>query len=248
MDDMGIQTITGKAFEYACLLSAKKRAESFGIKVNVITDHITKGKTSFEKLAPISQKAYLKAADSAMGFIFSCEPHLHDGKIADELKLSLQGDAKGQSGDVRDMLFMRWYKRGKVEKRWECGISCKHNHDAIKHPRVSLSVTNADFLNNWTGGLFNCSQTYIDVIKKLDLIVTPLVDSKADWKSLGTEKHEIYESVTTAVANEIRNKKDNKDFVIALFNFLLGTNDFYKVIAYETERLTQVSIFNFNGT
>ena len=50
---------------------------------------------------------------------------------SDELTLEFQKDGQGVKGDVRDIVI----KRKNIE--WEIGLSIKHNHDAVKHSRLS---------------------------------------------------------------------------------------------------------------
>ena len=49
-------------------------------------------------------------------------------------------DGQGVKGDVRDIVI----KRKNIE--WEIGLSIKHNHDAVKHSRLSHKL---DFGNEW---------------------------------------------------------------------------------------------------
>lgn len=65
-----------------------------------------------------------------MRIIKRLEPQLTEPNGNEPLFLSLQADAEGIKGDVRDVLCIR-KKNG-----WEIGLSCKHNHHAVKHSRL----------------------------------------------------------------------------------------------------------------
>lgn len=54
----------------------------------------------------------------------------------DIIDLQIQPDEKGIHGDVRDVLALRiLFKSEKIG--WGIAISCKHNHRAVKHQRIS---------------------------------------------------------------------------------------------------------------
>ncbi|WP_419196699.1 HaeIII family restriction endonuclease [Bartonella grahamii] len=65
---------------------------------------------------------------------------LHDKNIRNTKTIILQEDSVGIKGDVRDIIL-------KVPEN-PIGISAKHNHSAIKHPRLSGKI---DFGKEWTG-------------------------------------------------------------------------------------------------
>ncbi len=237
------QNETGKAFEYACLCEVKEKAAALGIHVTVVEDAtFNQGKLNYNSLSAESQENYSQGAKAALQFIFDCEPYLYDNVLATDLELSMQPDGKGQQGDVRDLLFLRW-ESTKQKKRWECGISCKHNHTAVKHQRVGFSP-DSDFIRNWCPS-FSCSKGWRDVADHFFSITS----QKRPWNNLFSNRlDELYRPVIDAVYAELMKHKDNAVFVEELFSFLLGTIDFYKVMAFERERLTQVSVFNFNGS
>ncbi len=237
------QNETGKAFEFACLKEIAGKATSLGIHVTIIEDATYhQGKSNYSQLPPESQSNYTQGARAALQFIFDCEPYLYDKVLATDLELSMQPDGRGQQGDVRDLLFLRW-ESSKQKKRWECGISCKHNHAAVKHQRVGFSP-DSDFIRNWCPS-FTCSKGWRDVADHFFKITS----QKKPWNDLFTSRlDELYRPVIDAVYAELMEHKENAVFVEELFSFLLGTIDFYKVMAFERERLTQVSVFNFNGT
>lgn len=239
------QVTMGKAFEYVCLETVRQRASSLGINVKVTEDSNFKvGKANFEALSSEQQTKLKTGSDVAIKFIFEHEPYLKDDVTARHLKLKMASDKDGQEGDVRDILILRW--SDKRNKEWSCGISCKHNHDAIKHPRVPIRK-DGDFLSNWTKGEFSMSKEGLEIIEKLG----ELLDTKVGktWKDSFVDKETaVYKPIIKVVAQEIESRKENAAFVKTLFQFLLGKFDFYKVMSYDEEELTRVTIFDFNGT
>src|ERR1700722_6125906 len=146
---MGSQKQSGKAFEYAMLLAFQK---CLG-QNNGIIDESTATKAAsadFETLAGERQQDNLQAGAAAAALILKFEPHLllaSQGRYA--VNLALQSDQKGATGDVRDLLLSI------PERNWEIGISAKHQHEALKHSRLSNQI---DFGHKWLG--IPCSKDY----------------------------------------------------------------------------------------
>ena len=69
----------------------------------------------------------------------------------DTLIITIAPDFFGQTGDVRDVIL--------TKNNWEIGISCKHNHQALKHQRLSNRI---DFGLEWAG--YPVSQNYWNTI------------------------------------------------------------------------------------
>lgn len=83
----------------------------------------------------------LSSAKAGIKTIIKLEPRIiEDGD--DALTVSIQSDDVGKLGDVRDVLIIR------RDIKWEIGVSVKHNHEALKHSRLS---TKLDFGASWYG-------------------------------------------------------------------------------------------------
>src|SRR5690606_4681915 len=82
----------------------------------------------------------LASAKAGMHAIIKMEPKIIEGN--DALTVIIQADDVAKRGDVRDVLIAR------QEIAWEIGLSVKHNHEALKHSRLS---TKLDFGNSWYG-------------------------------------------------------------------------------------------------
>ena len=110
----------GKAFEYACLKSFYDRLSAF--QEVVVADSSQLGKTKQFYLASTDElrSGFDLAANAAARAIVRLEPQLaHPGNNA-PLVLSIQADARGQHGDVRDLLCMR------RQNEWEISTLCKY--------------------------------------------------------------------------------------------------------------------------
>lgn len=163
----GNQTIKGKAFEYACLRAIEEALSQKQIECTVVEDKaFIKAFTSFEMLSQEDKEKYMNAAATAFKIIFPLEPRIvtpeYDESL--ELRISTDSKAKGVKGDVRDVICIR------SSLDWEVGFSCKHNHEALKHPRLTQeqkrgdNLAVADFGTNWIG--HPCSKEYFE--KALD--------------------------------------------------------------------------------
>ena len=101
------------------------------------------------------REVFQLSADSAVDAILQLEPMLSEDN-PDVLTLEFQPDRAGIQGDVRDIVI----KRDAIE--WEIGLSVKHNHEAVKHSRLSHKL---DFGNEWFG--IPCSQRYWDDVEPI---------------------------------------------------------------------------------
>lgn len=113
-------------------------------------------KECFESLPEEKQADMLSAASSAYYTLIKLEPNLTIDRPEDAVRISIQGDSKGIAGDVRDIVIQR------ERDAWEIGLSCKHNHSAVKHSRLSDTI---DFGKEWLG--FPCSDEYWAAVKPL---------------------------------------------------------------------------------
>lgn len=236
---MAKQEITGKAFEYACLKQLSNALDG-KIFLYVSTDiNYQNAKSAFEKLSNDEQEDYYLAAKRAISIILPLEPNLENPDSKDALFLSIQPDKKGQSGDVRDVLCLR------SEKGWEIGFSCKHNHEAVKHSRLSSTI---DFGKQWLG--FDVSQHYWDDIRPLFMELEELKKKKARWAGIDNKDERYYVPILKAFMNELERiyKKNGSIIPCNLMHYLLGSNDFYKIITHSSERTTEVKPFNIYGT
>ncbi|MGN1348272.1 MAG: HaeIII family restriction endonuclease [Acutalibacteraceae bacterium] len=236
----------GKAYEYACLIALRDHlsGRTDGMITILASDAYRTAQNAFEKAERegLSDKLVC-AANAAVRVIIRLEPQLEYGK--DALTLIIQTDAQGIAGDVRDVVCVRG------TSGWEIGISCKHNHHAVKHSRLSATI---DFGQEWLG--IPCSRQYFDTIVP---IFNELRDMRADaiengnplplWNDMPDKADRYYVPVLNAFLTELHNLAiTNPDVPSRLIEYLLGRYDFYKVITDDRHRTTRVEAINIAGT
>lgn len=142
----------GRAYEYAwmnALYNALKDIRKTTIIENTSLDA---NKKAWDLISNEMQETLKISAESAIKEICELEPLMIENEN-DDLVLEFQKDEQGKKGDVRDIVI----KRGSIS--WEVGLSIKHNHEAIKHSRLSKKL---DFGKEW----FNvpCSNEYWNAV------------------------------------------------------------------------------------
>jgi len=236
---MGKQEITGKAFEYACIKALFDKYAS-KVDVNILEDiNFENTKQAFDELSEQDRNDYFAAAKRGVEIIAPLEPNLEFPDKAEPLILSIQPDKQGQKGDVRDVLCIR------NEKGWNIGLSCKHNHEAVKHSRLSRTI---DFGKEWLG--FPVSQKYNDGIKPIFDELDELKSKKARWAGIDKKDERFYKTLLDAFLSEMNDLYSSHANEVPenLLRYLLGRNDFYKVIAHTNDKTTEVKPFNMYGT
>jgi len=232
------QTTNGKAFEWATAEQLSKLT-STNIKTSVASEF---ARSCFESLSLKTQSEMNKAADLAVSHIYQLES-LDSIKITGEIEIA--EDSKGQTGDVRDVVL--------TTVKGQIGISCKNNHDAFKHSRLSRKI---DFVRKWDLSKSGCSDIYWNDIEEvfieLDGIQTKSAGS-ATWKNLPNVHTNIYKPLMQAFSNEILRQSKispiaSKDLCEGMVRYLIGNQDFYKVIRRSTKKLVEIQGFNLSGS
>lgn len=236
----------GKAYEYACLIALRDRlyCNTDGTITIQESDAYRTAQAAFKKAERegLSDKL-VRAANAAATVIIRLEPQLEYG--IGFLELIIQKDAQGVAGDVRDVVCLRG------ANGWEIGISCKHNHHAVKHSRLSATI---DFGKEWLG--IPCSQQYFDTVvplfNELRDMRTKAIDNGDPlplWNTLPNKAERYYVPLLNAFLNELKRLADiNSDVPRRLIEYLLGRHDFYKVITDDRHKTTRVEAINLFGT
>lgn len=242
MAKSGNQTETGKAFEFACAYVLYKKYNDYTEVLLVDSPQMATARNAFLGLSEDEKKKYIQGAEAAVRIIDRLEPQL--AKASSSMDICLQTDSKGIAGDVRDVLCIRGTD-------WEIGMSCKHNHEAVKHSRLSDTI---NFGKDWFGK--SCSDNYFN---EVCAVFTPLRkirdESKANgnpalWSTINDKEEECYVPVLEAFMKELK-RLDNEfpnEIPALLIRYLIGTNDFYKVIMNEKRSYTQIESININGS
>lgn len=252
------QTVRGKAFEYACLFAIADALKEQGLPYTIEEDKaFITAQTSFELLEHADQEKYKLAAKTALKIILPLEPRIADastkGSATDSLNLVISSDskAKGAKGDVRDVVCIR------STQGWEVGFSCKHNHEALKHPRLTQKRSKkdgsgfsiADFGTDWVG--YPCSEEYFEKMSAcMESISKHVGESWTDAYGSGDEKYDVvYVPILECIIEEIiRLCHEHHDVPEKLLAYFFGSEDFYKIISLEPSRQTKVVAFNMYNT
>ncbi len=240
----GIQTANGKAFEFACLLALYNALHTIEDIIIEDSPQMRTARNLFESMPEQSQSELLRAANAATRVIVRLEPQLQYPQNNVPLYLSIQTDAQGIAGDVRDVLCIR------RQNQWQIGLSCKHNHHAVKHSRLSDTI---DFGNEWFG--IPCSRQYFHSVVPLFSELRSMRDNaretgtEALWADIPDKAERYYIPILQAFLDELnRLAVANPSVPSDLINYLIGRYDFYKVITDDRHETTRVEAINIAGT
>lgn len=227
----------GRAYEYAwinALFDALQTARETRIVANSSLDA---NKRAWAVMSDEMRGLFEVSANAAVATILELEPRMTEND-GDELRLEFQKDDAGTKGDVRDIVI----KRDSIE--WEIGLSIKHNHEAVKHSRLSHSL---DFGKEWFK--IPCSQTYWAAVKPIfDRLKADKAKGKK-WSELGNKESGVYIPLLNAFMDEVkRANATDPTMPKKMVEYLIGTNDYYKVVSRDGKRLTIIHTFNMHGT
>lgn len=228
----------GKAFEYACLATMGVCLSEKG--ATVVTDKGSAFRTAFDcflRLEVAAQRNMWNAAMAGVRYVIECEPRLWNPK-QEPISLRLQTDSAGKQGDVRDLLCVR------MKGPWEIGISCKHNHQAVKHPRLSGDI---DFGRDWLK--HPCSQAYFNQVRPIFARLRTLQQAGVLWEDL-EDKESIYDQILSAFCAELSRlyHQHTAEVPARLVQYLIGTDSFYKIVSNEVDKSTTIQAFNFDDS
>ena len=128
---------------------------------------------------------YAISANAAVDTIIELEPLMEEDS-SDRLILEFQKDEFGESGDVRAIVIRR------DDINWEIGLSIKHNHDAVKHSRLSHVL---DFGKEWYG--VPCSDYYWNDIDPVFDLLKHGKSRKAAWSARRTASPTLPPSIAS---------------------------------------------------
>ncbi|BAW68555.1 HaeIII family restriction endonuclease [Helicobacter pylori] len=229
----------GRAYEYAWCLALEQKLSVFKKVIVDKQNGFNACYRAYESLEKSLQERYLESAKQGVLLLLDCEPLLSEviGSSQNGITLSLQKDKLGEIGDIRDILI--------YFDRFCIGLSIKHNHDAVKHSRLSK---NLDFGEKWLG--VGVSQNYKDTIKPL---FERLENAKKEgmlWRDFPNKEQEIYAPLLQAFKKEVLRIDENKKNKVPqkMVEYLLGKYDFYKAILLEREQKTKLEAYHFNNT
>ncbi len=227
----------GRAYEFIWIntlfdvLSQKR-------KVVIVDNSSYRANKRAWKLIDTNLQNILKtSAKAAVNTLLELEPCMTEPDEHD-LVLELQTDEAGIQGDVRDIVITR------KNIKWEIGLSIKHNHDAIKHSRLSHRL---DFGNEWFG--IPCSKQYWD---KVGPIFTDLKQKQSRgvlWRQLSNKDTDVYAPILQAFIEEIQHAyKNDASIPRKMVEYLIGMYDYHKIVSHDSKRITVIETFNMHNT
>ncbi len=234
---MATQTTSGKAFEYAIAHSVHCLISQLGPCELIDNNAMKNAALEFSSLPETQQVELMLAAMPAVRHLLHFEPVLErHTENSSRILLSLQSDQSGGEGDVRDIVISN-------ERDWQIGISAKHQHEAVKHSRISAKI---DFGEKWIG--IPCSGDYFREITPVFDSLAELKKANALWSDLQDKESTIYGVLLDAFRKELlRIDRENPGSAAsALACYLIGKKDFYKVMKFQ--HMNKIQVFNFNGS
>lgn len=269
--------INGKAFEYATLVEMYRELRENGWDSNQIIIEKDKNYKNIEKAYEIVQgsdedagyedeieqvhletlsNAYNRAARVAAIYLRMVEPILTPNRGIFGV-LRAMPDMAGAKGDVRDIDFTIYDDEKCKKQICDIGISCKNNHEAVKHPRIT---EDPDFAQTWTKNEYHCSQEFIDQMKIILNKIDEYSVTYKKWSAVDNKMDTIYYPIIKLFVKEIKrlgvvNEDDNaekqeqaKRFTQLFFEYMFGAQDFYKFIKDDNAKVTKVYPYNMHGT
>lgn len=227
----------GRAYEYAWINALYEALRPMRATNIVANSSFKANLSAWNTLGKETQDIFETSAKAAVNAIFELEPRMLDD-CGDTLLLEFQRDEAGELGDVRDIVI----KRDSI--KWEVGLSIKHNHEAVKHSRLSHKL---DFAKEWFG--IPCSDSYWTAVKPIFDTLRDLKAKKIRWSELEDKDISVYVPLLNAFKNELQRANATDPTVPQkMVEYLIGTSDYYKAVSHDDKRLTIVSTFNLHGT
>ena len=234
---MASQVGNGKAFEWA-VASSTSNGFALPIFENSSSEN---ARNAFNGLSLTKQNAFNVSAQEAVSHIANLEC---DNRLIEVAKhVEIASDARGHSGDVRDVLI--------VADEGELGFSCKTNHDALKHSRLSSTI---DFVKVWGLDPKGCSEEYWHSVRPFFASLKQIQQESnrtALFSNIGDIQSEYYLPILKAFQIELirvlgSENKNAPAATAAFVKYVIGVFDFYKIINQKDK--TTIQGFNFNNS
>ena len=227
----------GRAYEFAWINALCERLSQIRNVTIVNNSSYHANERSWNLMNEEMQQLFIRSAYAAVDTILELEPIMVEIND-DEVLLEFQRDGAGIEGDVRDIVI----KRNDID--WEVGLSIKHNHEAVKHSRLSHRL---DFGMEWFG--MPCSQQYWNDIEPIFQMLSQEKNNGTAWSELPNKENDVYIPLLEAFINEVlRSYHLNPSLPQRMVEYLIGVCDYYKVVSVDSRRMTLVHSFNLHGT
>ena len=227
----------GRAYEYAWINVLNQALSKIRNTVIVSNSSLEANKRAWDIMPEDLKEIFITSAEAAVDAVLELEPRMTENDD-DILKLEPQKDNAGVTGDVRDIVI----KRDDID--WEIGLSIKHNHDAVKHSRLSHKL---DFGKEWFG--IPCSQNYWNDVEPIFDRLKIEKENGTGWPEIGDKDDTVYIPLLKAFMDEV-NRAYSSDPTMPqkMVQYLIGINDYYKVVSHDNQRLTLIHSFNIHGS
>ena len=227
----------GRAYEYAWMKTLYKALHELRKTRIVENSSLAANEKAWMIMDDETKETYLVSAEAAIDAVLELEPRLVETNN-DELTLEFQKDGQGVKGDVRDIVI----KRDDIE--WEIGLSIKHNHDAIKHSRLSHKL---DFGNEWFD--MPCSEDYWKTVSPIFDMLKAEKENGSRWSEIADKDQNVYVPLLQAFIDEInRAYKEDRSMPRKMIEYLIGIEDYYKIVSRDSKRVTVIHTFNMHDT
>lgn len=227
----------GRAYEYAWIKTLYTALAEMRKTRIVKNSSYSANERAWSMMDEDMQETFMISAGAAVDVVLELEPRMSEVEN-DELTLEFQKDGEGVKGDVRDIVI----KREDID--WEVGLSIKHNYDAVKHSRLSYKL---DFGNEWFG--MPCGEEYWNAVSPIFDILKEEKENGTKWSDIENKGQKIYIPLLQAFMDEVKraNKKDGT-MPKKMIEYLIGVQDYYKVVSRDSKRITMVHSFNMHDT
>lgn len=227
----------GRAYEYVWMQTLYKTLHDTRATRIVENSSLAANQKAWMLMEEDMRETFMVSAGAAVDAVLELEPRLSEAD-SDELTLQFQKDREGARGDVRDLVIRR------DAIGWETGLSIKHDHDAVKHSRLSHKL---DFGKEWFG--IPCSDIYWETAGPIFDYLKAEKARGTKWSEIEDKNRSVYVPLLQAFIEEI-NRSCQKDSSMPrrMIEYLIGSKDYYKIVSRDSKRLTMIYTFNMHGT
>lgn len=227
----------GRAYEYAWIKTLYEALHKQRKTKIVENTSLAANEKAWFLMDKDMQETFIVSAEAAIDTVLELEPRLSEANN-DLLTLEFQKDGQGVKGDVRDVVIRR------TDIKWEIGLSIKHNHEAVKHSRLSHKL---DFGNEWFD--VPCSTEYWNAVNPIFEILKTEKEKGTRWSEILDKEQLIYIPLLQAFMDEINNSyKADKTMPRKMIEYLIGIEDYYKIVSRDSKRITLIHTFNMHNT
>ena len=227
----------GRAYEYAWINVLDKSLKEKRNTSIINNSSLEANKRAWDSMPEEIRQVFIASAEAAVDTVLELEPRMVEADN-DELILEAKKDDAGTSGDVRDIVIRR------KTINWEIGLSIKHNHEAVKHSRLSHKL---DFGKEWFR--LPCSENYWSAINPIFDLLKDEKENGTIWPDLPDKEERVYIPLLKSFIDEIyRANSIDPSIPRKMVEYLIGIKDYYKIVSQDNKHLTLIHSFNIHDT